>query len=47
MQYKIVYASTGECLVETVNSWILAGWVPQGGVSYSGQRFYQAIIKPE
>jgi hypothetical protein len=47
MEYKIIYASTLDSVVEIVNSRIRNGWVPQGGICYSGQRFYQAIIKHE
>jgi hypothetical protein len=45
MHYKILSWITVESLEADVNSWLIAGYEPLGGVCRSGNLFLQAMIK--
>jgi len=43
--YKIASASTIDDLEQLVLNLMGAGWVPQGGVSSNGLKYWQALVK--
>jgi len=45
MEYKIVIATQSFYLEEEINKLIKDGWVPQGGVIYLPEIWYQAMIR--
>jgi hypothetical protein len=45
MKYQIVGATSTQKLEAMVNLFISEGWLPQGGMTASGNGFYQAMIK--
>ncbi len=45
MEYKVVSTWTQKRLEKDVNELILEGWKPQGGITYSGGCYMQAMIR--
>ena len=44
--YQIIEHSSDYEVLRVVNNMIMDGWVPCGGVSYTGHRYAQAMWRP-
>lgn len=45
MEYKIISAWDSRMLEVRVELFLMAGWIPQGGIAIHNERFYQALYK--